>query len=100
MKPDNVLITPDGRAVLTDFGIAATEDDSPVTRTGALVGTPAFISPERAAGGGRSALGHVVAGRDLFLAAEGRSLFHRGHAMASLAPSCTNPSASSTAPAC
>ncbi|GAB1817448.1 serine/threonine-protein kinase [Herbidospora sp. RD11066] len=86
VKPDNVLITPDGRAVLTDFGIAAMEDDSPVTRTGALVGTPAFISPERAAGGRAVRASDMWSlGVTLFLAAEGRSPFHRGHAMASLA---------------
>ncbi|MEU0571181.1 serine/threonine-protein kinase [Nonomuraea sp. NPDC005983] len=51
VKPDNVLLTEDGRAVLTDFGIATTEDDAPLTRTGVLVGTPAFMAPERAAGG-------------------------------------------------
>lgn len=86
VKPDNVLITPDGRAVLTDFGIAAMEDDSPVTRTGALVGTPAFISPERAAGGRAVRASDLWSlGVTLFLAAEGRSPFHRGHAMASLA---------------
>ncbi|WP_066362140.1 serine/threonine-protein kinase [Herbidospora mongoliensis] len=86
VKPDNVLITPEGRAVLTDFGIAAMEDDSPVTRTGALVGTPAFISPERAAGGRAVRASDMWSlGVTLFLAAEGRSPFHRGHAMASLA---------------
>ncbi|MFD0477749.1 protein kinase [Nonomuraea thailandensis] len=40
VKPDNVLLAEDGRAVLTDFGIATTEDEAPVTRTGILVGTP------------------------------------------------------------
>nr|BFE88932.1 hypothetical protein GCM10020093_115330 [Planobispora longispora] len=54
VKPDNVLMATDGRAVLTDFGIAVLEGDSSVTRTGAIIGTPAFIAPERAAGGRRS----------------------------------------------
>ncbi len=86
VKPDNVLLAEDGRAVLTDFGIATLEDDSPVTRTGALVGTPAFIAPERAAGGSAQRSSDLWSlGVTMFAAVEGRSPFHRGHALASLA---------------
>jgi len=86
VKPENVLIAHDGRAVLTDFGIAALEDDSPVTRTGMLIGTPAFMAPERASGAmARRASDLWSLGVTLFLAAEGRSPFQRGHALATLA---------------
>ncbi|WP_405149786.1 protein kinase [Sphaerisporangium sp. NBC_01403] len=86
VKPDNVLITGDGDAVLTDFGIATLDDDSPMTRTGVLMGTPAFISPERAAGGQAEPVSDLWSlGVTLFLAVEGRSPFHRSHALATLA---------------
>ena len=51
VKPANVLIAPGGRLLLGDFGVARLEtEDSLVTRTGALLGTPAYMSPEQAAG--------------------------------------------------
>jgi serine/threonine-protein kinase len=51
LKPANVLVTNEGRLLLADFGVARIEnDDSLVTRTGALLGTPAYMSPEQARG--------------------------------------------------
>jgi hypothetical protein len=50
VKPGNVLLGRDGRVRLTDFGIAATEGDMTLTGTGALVGSPAYIAPERIRG--------------------------------------------------
>ena len=51
IKPANVLIAPGGRLLLGDFGVARLEtEDSLVTRTGALLGTPAYMSPEQACG--------------------------------------------------
>jgi serine/threonine-protein kinase len=51
VKPANVMVAPGGRLLLADFGVARVEDDdSLVTRTGALLGTPAFMSPEQATG--------------------------------------------------
>jgi serine/threonine-protein kinase len=51
VKPTNILIAPGGRLLLADFGVARLEtEDSLVTRTGALLGTPAYMSPEQAIG--------------------------------------------------
>jgi serine/threonine-protein kinase len=48
LKPDNVMIRADGTVKLMDFGIARFLNESQVTMTGALVGSPAFMSPEQA----------------------------------------------------
>jgi tRNA A-37 threonylcarbamoyl transferase component Bud32 len=48
LKPDNVMVRVDGRVKLMDFGIARFLDETQVTMTGALVGSPAFMSPEQA----------------------------------------------------
>ena len=53
IKPDNILLGEDGRAMVTDFGIArAIQEgaDSRLTATGVAIGTPAYMSPEQAAG--------------------------------------------------
>ncbi|MFG2653079.1 serine/threonine-protein kinase [Streptomyces sp. NPDC048436] len=50
VKPGNVLISNDGRVVLTDFGIAMVEGSSALTMTGEVVGSPEFLAPERALG--------------------------------------------------
>jgi serine/threonine protein kinase len=51
IKPDNVLLRDDGTAALTDFGIARASDSATrMTRTGAVIGTPHYMSPEQARG--------------------------------------------------
>ncbi|GAA1715596.1 serine/threonine-protein kinase [Streptomyces yatensis] len=47
IKPANVLLRGDGSAVLTDFGIAALEDDESLTTTGELLGSIGYMAPER-----------------------------------------------------
>lgn len=49
VKPSNVLLAPH-RVVLTDFGIATSENDATLTSTGLLVGSPAYMAPERLRG--------------------------------------------------
>ena len=52
LKPGNVLVTPDGRVKVTDFGLARALGESAMDEDGELVwGTPAYFSPEQAAGG-------------------------------------------------
>jgi eukaryotic-like serine/threonine-protein kinase len=51
IKPGNLLIGPGDTVKITDFGIAHAAGSAPLTRTGTLIGTPAYLAPERVAGG-------------------------------------------------
>ncbi len=50
VKPGNILVTPEGVVKITDFGIARATNAVPLTRTGAIMGTAFYISPEQASG--------------------------------------------------
>ena len=61
VKPGNILFTPDGTVKLTDFGISRAVGSAPVTASGALVGTPAYLAPERVARNRSTAAGDLYA---------------------------------------
>ncbi len=50
LKPENVLVGPDGKPRVTDFGLARLLDREALTRTGEVLGTPAYMAPEQASG--------------------------------------------------
>ncbi len=85
VKPGNVLIDADGRAILADFGIARTQDSPALTTSGVLVGSPSYIAPERARGergGPESDLWSL--GATLYALVEGRPAYDRAGALATL----------------
>ncbi|MFF3639771.1 protein kinase [Streptomyces sp. NPDC002564] len=78
VKPGNVLLSDDRRILLTDFGIAAIEGDSTVTRTGEVVGSVDYLAPERVSGGNPGPASDLWAlGATLYTAVEGFSPFRR-----------------------
>ncbi|MEU0878724.1 protein kinase [Lentzea sp. NPDC005914] len=78
VKPGNVMVPGKGTAKLTDFGIAQSIDDPRLTATGTLIGSPAYMSPERLAGGEAMPAWDLWAlGATLFYATEGRGAFDR-----------------------
>ncbi|SNR28738.1 serine/threonine-protein kinase [Actinomadura mexicana] len=92
VKPSNVLVTDAGRAVLTDFGIAQMEGDSTLTQTGLVMGSPAYIAPERVQGERAVPASDLWAlGATLYAAVEGRSPYERSDAMSSLQAALTEP---------
>ncbi|WP_232241288.1 serine/threonine-protein kinase [Kutzneria sp. 744] len=85
VKPSNIMVLPSGRAKLADFGIARIDDDPRLTTTGAVVGSPGYLAPER--------IQHAVAtpatdlwalGATLFYAVEGYAAFERANTAATL----------------
>ncbi|MCO1654800.1 serine/threonine protein kinase [Pseudonocardia sp. S2-4] len=73
VKPGNVLVADDGRVKLTDFGIARNVADAPMTSVGLVLGSPAYIAPEVAAGQAVTPAADLWGlGATLFAAVEGR----------------------------
>jgi len=87
VKPGNILVTHEGRAVLTDFGIATLNGDPGLTQAGMVMGTPGFCAPERIRGEPASPASDLWSlGATLYAAVEGRGPFEgQGSAMAVLA---------------
>ncbi|WP_105969050.1 serine/threonine-protein kinase [Streptomyces geranii] len=86
IKPANVLLRPDGRPVLTDFGIAAIREATGLTATGSIIGTPDFMAPERISGhegGAASDLWSLA--MMLYTAVEGHHPLRRATTLATLA---------------
>ncbi|MER5208221.1 serine/threonine-protein kinase [Streptomyces sp. NPDC002825] len=78
VKPGNVLLARDGRVLITDFGIAAIEGDSTITRTGEIVGSIDYLAPERVQGGDPGPASDLWSlGATLYTAVEGTSPFRR-----------------------
>jgi eukaryotic-like serine/threonine-protein kinase len=85
VKPGNVMVPSKGSAKLTDFGIAQSLDDPRLTRTGALIGSPAYMSPERFSGGEASPAWDLWAlGATLFFAVEGHGAYERDSTSATM----------------
>ncbi|MFE1291489.1 serine/threonine-protein kinase [Streptomyces sp. NPDC058751] len=86
VKPANVLLRPDGRAVLTDFGIAALQGTTALTATGELVGSPEYMAPERIRGHDDDPASDLWSlGLLLYVCTEGVSPLRRATTLATLA---------------
>lgn len=86
VKPANILLKDGDHAVLTDFGLAAGMGEAQcLTQTGMVVGTPAYIAPERVAGAPPTPQADLWSlGITLYLAVEGRPPFKSSNALATI----------------
>ncbi len=76
VKPGNILITDDGTAKITDFGVSRAAGDVTVTQTGMMAGTPAYLAPEVARGQVPTPASDVFSlGATLYASVEGRGPF-------------------------
>ncbi|PSK92252.1 serine/threonine protein kinase [Murinocardiopsis flavida] len=78
VKPENVMISEEGRVVLTDFGLAAWTGESALTSSGRIVGSPSYIPPERAKAGPVGPASDLWSlGATLYAAVEGHPPYNR-----------------------
>jgi serine/threonine protein kinase len=92
IKPANVLLAQDGRVVLTDFGLATAAEDSSMTVTGVVLGSPSYMAPERALDqpiGPAADLWSL--GATLYAAVEGRPPYSKSSPVATLAALASEP---------
>jgi eukaryotic-like serine/threonine-protein kinase len=85
VKPSNILLPPDGQAKLSDFGIAQLQGDPQLTASGTVLGSPAYMAPEQAAGKAGPAADRWSLGASLYFAVTGRPPFRGDSVMATLA---------------
>ncbi|MFJ3818826.1 serine/threonine-protein kinase [Streptomyces sp. NPDC090056] len=86
VKPANVLLRPDGRPVLTDFGIAAIQESTALTASGSIIGSPDYMAPERIRGGASGPAADLWSlAMLLYVAVEGRHPLRRENTLATLA---------------
>ncbi|CAN5161978.1 hypothetical protein BH20ACT22_BH20ACT22_04980 [soil metagenome] len=86
VKPANIMVMPDGRSKLSDFGIATLQDDTRITSTGLVLGSPAFMAPEQASGAPSTPESDLWGfGATLYYALEGRAPFERPGVIPTLA---------------
>lgn len=80
LKPGNILLSKDGWVKISDFGLAWIEGESQVTRSGAVVGTPAFLSPEAISGGAVTLRSDIFSlGVTFYQLLTGEKIFHSEH---------------------
>jgi eukaryotic-like serine/threonine-protein kinase len=92
VKPSNLQLCGGQRVVLTDFGIATTTDDHAGGAVSTIVGSPAYMSPERVHGADVGPASDLYSlGATLYAAVEGRSPFGKGGPVATLNAVVTDP---------
>jgi serine/threonine protein kinase len=93
VKPGNILVTADGVAKISDFGIARAHDQGQLTRSGLVIGTPEYFSPELARGEDPTPAVDVWAlGASLYAAVEGHPPYpHHSNSLALLAMIASTP---------
>lgn len=97
VKPANILLRPDGDAVLTDFGIAALQGTTGLTATGEFVGSPEYMAPERIRGHDDGPAADLWSlGVVLYVCVEGVSPLRRPTTLATLAAVLDDPLAPPT----
>ena len=86
VKPGNVMVAEDGGVKLADFGVASLQGDPQLTATGLVLGSPAYMAPEQAAGEPSGPPADFWAlGATMFFAVEGEPPFDKGTSIATLA---------------